>query len=89
MAARQIELRPQVAGRIDWMSERLVPGGHFAKGDPLIRIEKSDYELAIAQRESELKVARANVIEANRGLTLANRDLRSEMGNQLVARRDF
>jgi len=89
MAARQIELRPQVAGRVEWMSESLVPGGRFARGDTLMRIEESDYELAIAQRESEFKVAQANVIEANRGLTLANRDLRIEMGNQLVARRDF
>lgn len=89
MAARQVELRPQVAGRIEWMSEGLVPGGRFAQGDPLMRIETRDYELAVAQRESELKVAEAQVIEANRRLTLANRDLRIEMGNQSVARRDF
>lgn len=89
MAARQVELRPQVSGRIVWINDNLVPGSHLAKDEPLMRIEARDFELAVAQRESEVLVAQSAVIEANRRLTLANSDLRMEMGNQSVARRDF
>ncbi len=58
-AKRQITLTPQVSGRISWLSNRLVAGGRFWKGDLLLRIEPDDYQLAIEQAKAE--VAQAEV----------------------------
>ena len=87
--ARAVELRPQVVGRIEWISEKLMPGGRFAAGEELVRIEQRDFELAVAQRESELGVARSRITEAGRALTVAQRDLALEMGSQSVAQREY
>jgi RND family efflux transporter MFP subunit len=51
------ELIPQVSGEVEWISPALVSGGFFEKGDPLVRIEPSDYEV-------ELQAARAAVARA-------------------------
>jgi len=47
-------LIPQVAGEVIWVSPKLVSGGFFEKGDPLIRIDPSDHRV-------ELEAARAVV----------------------------
>jgi RND family efflux transporter MFP subunit len=59
------ELVPQVSGEIVWMSPALVSGGFFEAGEPLVRIDPSDYELELAvaratgqRAESELSRAR-------------------------------
>ena len=87
--SRQVELRPQVSGRIEWVSPHLVPGGHFNAGDTLLQIEKSDFQLALAQRQSDVQMAQANVIQARRTLTLAQKDFSLEQGSQSVARREY
>lgn len=72
---REVVLKPQVSGRIITMSDRLLPGGHFAKGDHLLAIEPKDYQLAVRQLASE--VAR---VEADRQI---------ELGRQRVARKEY
>jgi len=51
---------PQVSGPVVWASPRFASGGFFEKGEPLVRIERADYEAAlesaraaIARSESE------------------------------------
>ncbi len=88
-AARSVEVKPQVPGRIEWVSPRLAPGAAFEAGEPIVRIERADFELAVRQRESEVRVAAAAVIEARRRMTLAETALRLEEGNQRVAQREF
>ncbi len=73
--ARQVELKPQVSGKIISMNEHLIPGGVFGAGDMLLQIEPSDYELAVKQRQSELATAQSN--------------LKLEQGNQAVALQEF
>lgn len=58
-AQQQINLIPQVSGKVNWISSRLVAGGHFWKGDLLLRLEAKDYELAIEQAKAD--VAQAEV----------------------------
>ncbi len=58
-AGQQINLTPQVSGKISWISQRLVAGGIFWKGDLLLKIETRDYELAIEQARAQ--VAQAEV----------------------------
>jgi RND family efflux transporter MFP subunit len=47
-------LIPQVSGEVIWVSPRLVSGGFFEEGDPLLRIDPSDHRV-------ELEAARAVV----------------------------
>ncbi len=56
--AQQVVLIPQVGGRILWASDDLVPGGRFQAGDPLLRIDPSDYRIAVEQRAAELNRTR-------------------------------
>ncbi len=87
--SRQVQIKSQVAGRIDWLSDQLIPGGDFHAGQAMVGIERKDYELAVRQRESELKTAEAAVLEAGRQLVYARRDLKLEMGSQQVALREY
>lgn len=45
------ELRAQIDGEILWVSPQLAPGGSFEAGEPLIRIDRTDYE---EEREAAL-----------------------------------
>ncbi|MBK6765841.1 MAG: efflux RND transporter periplasmic adaptor subunit [bacterium] len=58
-AKQEISLAPQVGGRVEWVSELFVSGGHFKRGELLCRIEEIDYQLAVEQAEA--RVAQAEV----------------------------
>jgi RND family efflux transporter MFP subunit len=75
VAAREVDLKSQVSGRIIARSPDLVPGGRFARGAELLRIDAADYRLAVRRLKSAVAQARA--------------DLQQEQGRQLVARREF
>jgi RND family efflux transporter MFP subunit len=38
---------PEVSGTVQWISPNLVSGGFFSAGDPLLRIDPLDYEVAL------------------------------------------
>jgi len=61
---RQIQLVPQVGGKVIFVSPSLVDGGEFKQEDVLLRIDPVDYRLAVTlatarvkDAESKLKVA--------------------------------
>jgi RND family efflux transporter MFP subunit len=61
---REIQLVPEVSGKIIYVSPSMVDGGEFKKGDVLLRIDPLDYQLAVTlakarikDSESKLKVA--------------------------------
>jgi len=56
--AQQVVLVPQVGGRILWAADDLVPGGRFEEGAPLVRVDPSDYQIAVEQRAAELNRTR-------------------------------
>lgn len=74
-ADRQVDLRPQVGGRIVWVSDEFMAGGILAAGDPLVRIDPKDFELVVRQRAAALATAESN--------------LKIEHGQQSVARREY
>lgn len=74
-AAREVELKPQVSGKIIALSGNLIPGGHFRKGETLLKIDPTDYRLAVRQLSSDVAKARS--------------ELQLEQGNQLIARKEF
>lgn len=51
-AKTRTELRPQVAGKIVFLSESFNDGGYIKKGEILASIEKADFEIALTQAEA-------------------------------------
>jgi RND family efflux transporter MFP subunit len=52
---REIDLVPQVSGKIVHMAPALADGGAFGKGEMLLRIDPTDYELAVRSAEARVK----------------------------------
>ncbi|RFA28986.1 efflux transporter periplasmic adaptor subunit [Alkalilimnicola ehrlichii] len=62
--SRQVEVRARVGGTLE---ERLYSEGQFLEaGDPLFRIERQPYEIAVKRAEAELANARASLNQADR-----------------------
>jgi RND family efflux transporter MFP subunit len=74
-AARVLEVAPEVGGRLEWVNPELVPGGIIRAGEPLFRIEKRAYDLAVAQQRSALAEARANLQLERSRKKVAEREL--------------
>jgi RND family efflux transporter MFP subunit len=62
------DLVAEVAGRITWVSPNLVAGGFFEEGELLVRIDASDYELALERAEAALTRARSELALAQNHL---------------------
>ncbi len=56
-ADKEVVVIPQVAGRITYISSKLIPGGQFKKGEVLARIDDRDYALMVEQKRSAVKAA--------------------------------
>ncbi len=57
MPVTESVLSPQVAGRVEWVSPMLRAGSFFDAGEPLLRIDPRDYELAIVRAEAAVAQA--------------------------------
>jgi len=53
-ARQQVEIIPQVSGRVVEISPSLVVGGFFRQGELLFRVEDADYRLAIDRAQAAL-----------------------------------
>ena len=74
-AACNVELKPQVSGEIISLNPNLVPGGHFQKGETLLKIDPTDYRLTVRERATDVAKAKS--------------DLQLEQGNQLIAKKEY
>ena len=54
---KEIDLVPQVDGKIIYIATSLINGGQFKKGTTLLRIEPEDYRLAVILAKSKVKNA--------------------------------
>lgn len=67
-AAQQVVVTPEVAGKLREVSDDLVPGGRFAKGDTLARIDGANYVAQLRAAEQQLEQARMELaLEEGRG----------------------
>jgi len=73
--SRDIQLQARISGQIIEVSEHFVPGQLVQQGDWLLRLDIADFEIALAQAQSDLQAAQAN--------------LAIEAGEQLAAERDY
>ncbi|MDA0791168.1 MAG: efflux RND transporter periplasmic adaptor subunit [Proteobacteria bacterium] len=81
----QSELVPEVSGRVVEVSPALAAGGHFRKGDILLRIDDADYRTALSR-------AQATVQRSQAELELARFEHDRQMqleGQQLASRSQF
>lgn len=58
---REIDLVPQVDGKVVYVSPALVNGGEFSKGDTLLKIDPSDYKLAVTLAKAKVKDAESKL----------------------------
>lgn len=54
---KQVQIVPQVGGKVDWVNPEFLSGSFFNEGDTLFHIESIDYELAVAQAEAAVAQA--------------------------------
>ncbi len=78
---REIQLVPQVNGKIVFISPGLIDGGIFRKGELLLRIEQEDYQLAVTlaqarvkDSESALKIAQEEAAAAREEWALLSKE---------------
>jgi len=60
------ELVPEVSGRVVWVSPALAAGGFFEAGEPLLRLERADHEVAVARARAAAEGARSQAELARR-----------------------
>jgi RND family efflux transporter MFP subunit len=75
IADQAVSLQAEVSGRIEFVHPDLAEGAQVRQGETLVRIEPTDYELAIRRAQAALRSARSN--------------LRLEEGRQAVARHEM
>lgn len=75
VAARSVELRPEVSGKIIEQNKDMAPGTFFRKGELLYSIDPSEYMLSV-------KELSADVAKAESELAL-------EQGNQVIAQKEY
>lgn len=73
--SRQVMLQSQVTGRVIWKNPELELGGFIKEGEPLLRIEATDYEIALEESRTAVEQARAQ--------------LAIEEGQQVIAQREW
>ena len=74
-AEQQINLQARVNGTVKQIGSNFVPGAVFSKGDMLLALDDTDYQIELQTAQAALAQAQAN--------------LASEQGNQVVAQADF
>jgi RND family efflux transporter MFP subunit len=92
--SRQLTIQPEVSGRVTAHHEALMPGGLISAGEELLCIDRSDYELALAEQQAareeavfELEVEEGRQTVAARELEELKDDLRqTEINKDLVLR---
>jgi RND family efflux transporter MFP subunit len=69
---RQVSLSALVMGEVVYVADQLDPGGRFAKGSTLLRVDPRDYELVVVQEASRVQKAELELaLEKQRGVTAA------------------
>lgn len=77
-ARTSIDLISQIAGRVVSVSPEFVEGGNVEPGQPLLVIEDTDFQLAMAQAEARVADAELAVEQALADADVARKQLRNE-----------
>ncbi|WP_158966896.1 efflux RND transporter periplasmic adaptor subunit [Paraglaciecola sp. L3A3] len=72
---QDLEIRSEVTGKIDKLSDNLVNGGKVKQGELLIQIDQSDYLLEVIQRQSRVAQAEQQLTKVQAESESAQREL--------------
>jgi RND family efflux transporter MFP subunit len=72
--AQEIVLQAEVGGRVVWQSDELVPGGRFDAGDPIVKVDPRDYQLAVESFRAQVRQARLDFTLERRRAEVAKRE---------------
>jgi len=70
----QINLVPQVSGRIVYVNPNFIEGGFFEAGETLIQIDDADYRLAVTRAQAQVAQAQQSLIREQAEADLATRE---------------
>lgn len=70
----EINLVPEVGGKITYVSPKFIEGGIFKKGDTLLQIDKSDYEVAVVKADAAIARAQQVLIREQAEAEVARKD---------------
>lgn len=89
--AREITLKAQVAGTVDFVCDRFVPGSFVDKGEIILRLDPADYLVAQKKAKSALAGAKAALAIEQGSQNIAREELRvlSEMTTRKVTQTDL
>ncbi len=73
--AQSVDLTPRVEGIVVSVSDSFIEGGLLKRNEEIVRLDPTDYELRLRQAESDLTRAQFN--------------LKLELGQQAIAKREF
>ena len=74
-ARQEIDLSSQVPGRITFVSDNLLEGRFFRKGDVLVRLDDADYRLAVTRASANVATARQRLQREEAEAAIAVEDL--------------
>lgn len=70
----EVDLSPQVGGKVVYVSPQFVAGGKFSKGDILLKIEEADYNVAVLRAQAGVARAQQLVIREKAEGEIARQD---------------
>ncbi|MFK7843998.1 MAG: efflux RND transporter periplasmic adaptor subunit [Rhodothermales bacterium] len=70
----QVNLSPQVAGKIVYVSPALVSGGRVQKGQLLVRIEQADFQNKLRQAEADVAQQAVGLLQAEEESQIAQEE---------------
>jgi RND family efflux transporter MFP subunit len=76
----EIQIVPQVSGRIVSVSRAFTQGGSFEAGETLIKIDDSDYLIAVIRAEAQVAAAQLQLMQMEGSAEVARRQWDSTVG---------
>ncbi len=87
-AARTVDLRPLVAGRVVAVGPHFIEGGVVGEGETLIEVDDFEYQAAVDETLAEIDRSRARLDEIRAGLKAERSMLESDRERVELSRRD-
>ncbi|MDE0422686.1 MAG: efflux RND transporter periplasmic adaptor subunit [Gammaproteobacteria bacterium] len=67
----EVDIAPQVGGRVVWVDGDFVSGRHVEAGQVLFRVEEADYEFRVREAEAALAARQVALLEAREDAAIA------------------